>query len=171
LDPRDPAQGYPVQAQPVLDQRAGAHLQRLGGEQAEPEPRRRDPLEVPGAGKEPEYLVDRPGHELLAVQMVGPWVVVKHLVHYYLYTMTSALVDTLLDRTIALGYGTVGLKARRRLPDWPADPPRMDGKAVLVTGAASGLGLASAIGFARLGATVHALARTHQRAGEAAGRI
>jgi len=85
--------------------------------------------------------------------------------------MISSLVDTLLDRSIALGYGTVGLQARRRLPGWPADPPHMDGAAVLVTGAASGLGLASAIAFARLGATVYALGRSADRAREAAGRI
>jgi dehydrogenase/reductase SDR family protein 12 len=85
--------------------------------------------------------------------------------------MESSLVDTLLDRSIALGYGTVGLQARRRLPGWPADPPRMDGAAVLVTGAAGGLGLASSVGVARLGATVHALARSQRRAEEAVERI
>lgn len=80
------------------------------------------------------------------------------------------IIDTLLDRSIALGYGNVGLLARRRLPGWPADPPRMDGAVVLVTGAASGLGLASAQRFVRLGATVHALARTEARAAESVGR-
>ena len=81
------------------------------------------------------------------------------------------MIDTLFDRSIALGYGNVGLAVRRRLPGWPADPPRIDGAVVLVTGAASGLGLASAIGFARLGGTVYALARDEQRAAEAVARI
>jgi len=85
--------------------------------------------------------------------------------------MIGDLCDRVLDRSVALGYGTLGLAARRRLPDWPTDPPRMDGAVVLVTGAASGLGLASAVGFARLGATVHALARSEERAHQATARI
>jgi dehydrogenase/reductase SDR family member 12 len=83
----------------------------------------------------------------------------------------NKMFDTALDRSIVLGYGRIGLLARRRLPGWPADPPRMDGAAVLVTGAASGLGLAAACGFARLGATVYALARDSGRAGQAVAQI
>lgn len=85
--------------------------------------------------------------------------------------MNSSVVDTILDRSIALGYGKPGLELRRRLPGWPADPPRIPGAAVLITGAASGIGLAAAQGFARLGATVHALARNEERAAEAVQRI
>ncbi|HET6551215.1 MAG TPA: SDR family NAD(P)-dependent oxidoreductase [Solirubrobacter sp.] len=83
----------------------------------------------------------------------------------------STVVDTALDRSIALGYGNIGLHVRRALPGWPDDPPRMDGKVALVTGAASGLGLATAAGYARLGASVRALGRNEARAGEAAAQI
>ena len=81
------------------------------------------------------------------------------------------LLDAALDRSVVLGYGTVGLELRRRLPGWPADPPRMDGRVVLVTGAGSGLGQAAAIGFAGLGARVHVHARTPERADEALAAV
>src|SRR5947209_2390455 len=78
-----------------------------------------------------------------------------------------SLIDTALDRSIALGYGNVGLAVRRRLPDWPRELPRMDGKTALITGAASGIGRATACGFAGLGATVLVIGRDERRAEDA----
>lgn len=83
----------------------------------------------------------------------------------------ASAIDTVLDRTIALGYGDVGLRVRRHLPSWPADPPSMDGKVVVVTGAASGIGLAACRGFARLGASVRVVARNDRRAEDAVRQV
>ncbi len=71
------------------------------------------------------------------------------------------LVDTALDRTVAPGFSEVGYAVRRRLPGWPADPApgSLVGRTAMVTGATSGLGIATAAGLARLGATVHLVVR------------
>ena len=70
-------------------------------------------------------------------------------------------VDTFLDRTVAPGFTRIGPAVRRRLPGWPADPApgSMSGRTAAVTGATSGLGLATAEGFARLGADVRLVVR------------
>jgi dehydrogenase/reductase SDR family member 12 len=76
--------------------------------------------------------------------------------------LVSAIVDTVLDRTVVGGYTNVGYRIRSR--GWNAsDLPRMDGKVVAVTGASSGLGLAAAEGYARLGATVWMIGRNRER--------
>jgi D-arabinose 1-dehydrogenase-like Zn-dependent alcohol dehydrogenase len=76
--------------------------------------------------------------------------------------MFNPLLDTVLDRTVVAGYTNAGYRIRRGM--WnPADLQPMAGKVVLVTGATSGLGLAAAEGFARLGATVRVLARSEER--------
>jgi len=83
----------------------------------------------------------------------------------------ATAIDTMLDRTVVLGYGDVGLRVRRHLPGWPPDAPRMDGKVVVVTGAASGIGLAACRRFAALGASVRAVARDERRAEDAVRQI
>jgi NAD(P)-dependent dehydrogenase (short-subunit alcohol dehydrogenase family) len=88
--------------------------------------------------------------------------------------MTARLagpIDTLLDRTIAPGYTRLGLAVRRRLPDWPAELPRMDGRTVLVTGPTSGIGEAAAQQLALLGARVLLLARNPDKAEATRARI
>jgi len=69
-------------------------------------------------------------------------------------------LDTLLDRLVVPGYSRIGYAVRRRVgwPDEP-NPQALQGRAVAITGANSGLGLATALGAARLGAQVRLLCR------------
>ncbi len=75
-------------------------------------------------------------------------------------------IDTLLDRSVALGFSRIGPAVRRRLPTWPADPPpgALHGRTVVVTGATSGLGLATARGVLSLGARLVLVARNAEKA-------
>jgi dehydrogenase/reductase SDR family protein 12 len=76
--------------------------------------------------------------------------------------MIGSLLDATLDRTVVAGYTSLGYRLRQRW--WRADDLKpMIGKSVLVTGATSGLGLAAAEGFARLGADLWLLARDRER--------
>jgi NAD(P)-dependent dehydrogenase (short-subunit alcohol dehydrogenase family) len=80
------------------------------------------------------------------------------------------LLDTALDRTIVLGYTSIGYRLRQRGWD-DADLARMDGELAVVTGATSGLGLAAAEGFARLGARVLLVVRDAQRGETARAQV
>lgn len=85
-------------------------------------------------------------------------------------TRLAGLVDVALDRAL-IGYGNVGLLLRRHW--WPADPApdALAGRTAIVTGARTGLGLATAIGLARLGAVVRMVVRDADRAAAAADEV
>jgi NAD(P)-dependent dehydrogenase (short-subunit alcohol dehydrogenase family) len=78
-------------------------------------------------------------------------------------------LDRLLDRSVVLGYTSIGPALRRTW--WLQDPAdgALVGKVVAVTGANSGLGKATALGAARLGAEVRMLCRNVEK-GQAARR-
>lgn len=83
----------------------------------------------------------------------------------------DAGLDRLLDRLVVPGYSSIGYRLRRR--HWAGDPVpgSLVGKRAVVTGAGGGLGEATALGLARLGATVHLVVRSADRAQGAVGRI
>lgn len=85
--------------------------------------------------------------------------------------MADRLIDSALDRAVVPGYSRFGLAVRRRLGSWPADPPRMDGKVVLVTGASSGLGREAARQLAELGTDVKVLTRDRERSAKLAKEL
>jgi NAD(P)-dependent dehydrogenase (short-subunit alcohol dehydrogenase family) len=85
----------------------------------------------------------------------------------------ATLVDTVLDRTVVPGYTRLGPAVRRHLSTWPADPPpdALVGKRALVTGASSGLGVATAEGLAALGAEVVLVVRDTDKGAKAVREI
>jgi dehydrogenase/reductase SDR family protein 12 len=84
--------------------------------------------------------------------------------------MIGPLLDTILDRTVLAGYTRVGYRMRRGMWSTAEEQP-MGGKVVLLTGGTSGLGLAAAEGFARLGAAVQLAVRSEQRGERARAQI
>jgi dehydrogenase/reductase SDR family member 12 len=74
--------------------------------------------------------------------------------------VVASVVDEALEATIVGSFSSLGPGVRRRTAGW-TPPPRMDGRRALITGATSGLGLATARGMAALGADVVVTARSH----------
>jgi dehydrogenase/reductase SDR family protein 12 len=84
--------------------------------------------------------------------------------------MTSRLLDSLLDLSVAPGYTKVGYRLRGL--SWSsATAAHLTGRSALVTGASSGLGEAACEGLARAGARVHMLVRDLERGQEARRRV
>jgi len=83
------------------------------------------------------------------------------------------LADAALEATIAGSFSRAGLVVRSRLlPEFTADRrPSLANRVAVVTGATSGLGLATATELARRRGTVHFLARDQDRAARAQRQI
>lgn len=82
----------------------------------------------------------------------------------------ARVLDGLLEATIVGGFSRGGYLARRAVERWE-DPPRVDGKVVVVTGASSGIGRAVAVALGQLGAEVWVLGRDTRRTEAVAAAI
>ncbi len=82
----------------------------------------------------------------------------------------TAALDKVLDVLVVPGFSSIGPALRRHW--WAPDAePFVDQRDVIVTGAGSGLGEATAKGLAALGATVHMVGRSAERLRSAVDRI
>jgi NAD(P)-dependent dehydrogenase (short-subunit alcohol dehydrogenase family) len=85
-------------------------------------------------------------------------------------TVFSAFSDKALEATVVGSFSKIGYDVRSSLEHWQ-QPPSLQGKTVLITGATSGIGLEAATQMASLGAKVHFLARTKSKAERAQSSI
>ena len=88
-------------------------------------------------------------------------------------TALTTIVDVALEATVVGSFSRVGYQVRSALERWSDDDREqaLAGHTVLVTGATSGIGLAAAIRYARLGASVRFLARDEAKAEAVRRRI
>jgi NAD(P)-dependent dehydrogenase (short-subunit alcohol dehydrogenase family) len=79
-------------------------------------------------------------------------------------TPVARAVDALLEASVIGSFSRIGLAARSRLlPEFAGPPARLDGRAVVITGATSGIGAVAAEQLARLGARIVFIARDPRR--------
>ncbi len=83
--------------------------------------------------------------------------------------LTNA-ADAVLEASIFGSFTRIGFDVRSRSGKW-REPPRLDGKTILVTGASSGIGRAIAVGLAKLGAELWITGRNEQRLAETARSV
>lgn len=74
----------------------------------------------------------------------------------------AVVIDRMLEATVAGSFSRLGYLVRRAVEGWD-DAPRIDGKVVVVTGASSGIGRATAVALGQLGAEVWAVGRDAKR--------
>jgi NAD(P)-dependent dehydrogenase (short-subunit alcohol dehydrogenase family) len=88
-------------------------------------------------------------------------------------TRPAEAVDAALEASVVGSFSRIGLWVRSRLlPEFTAGiPATLEGQTVVITGATSGIGLATATALGRLGAAVHFLARDPARAAGARRQI
>jgi dehydrogenase/reductase SDR family member 12 len=84
----------------------------------------------------------------------------------------TRFVDAALEAAVVPSFSRIGPAVRRRLADWtPVTDLPGAGRTVLVTGANSGLGLATAHGLAAAGAAVRLLVRSDAKGAETAAHL
>jgi dehydrogenase/reductase SDR family protein 12 len=81
------------------------------------------------------------------------------------------LVDRALEASVVGSFSRIGFLGRRALGLIGPLDERLDGRSCFITGGSSGLGLTTAIGLARLGATITLIVRDAGRGAAAAARI
>lgn len=85
-------------------------------------------------------------------------------------TALARAVDVVLEATVVASFTNIGYAVRSRLESW-SDPPNVEGRSVVVTGATSGLGLAAAERLAGLGAMLHLVGRNQAKIDDAVARV
>jgi dehydrogenase/reductase SDR family protein 12 len=83
----------------------------------------------------------------------------------------TGLLDRALDLTVVPGYSRLGYDMRGLSWEEAVGGRDLRGRNVLITGGSSGVGEAACEGFASAAATVYMLARDHDRAARAIGRL